>query len=77
MHAPHHVSKEWSDKYKGEFDKGWDKVREESTANMKAMGVIPENTILADKPEDIKDWDKLTMMKENYLHVKQKCFLVL
>jgi len=60
VHAPHHVSKEWSDKYKGEFDKGWDKVREESTANMIKMGVIPENTILADKPKDIKDWDKLS-----------------
>ena len=60
VHAPHHVSKEWSDKYKGEFDKGWDKVREESTKNMKAMGVIPEGTKLAPKPEDIKDWDKLT-----------------
>lgn len=60
VHAPHHVSKEWSDKYKGEFDKGWDKVREESTANMKSIGVIPENTKLADKPKDIKDWDQLT-----------------
>jgi arylsulfatase len=60
VHAPHHVSKEWSDKYKGEFDKGWDKVREESTKNMKAMGVIPENTKLAPKPKDIKDWAKLT-----------------
>jgi len=60
VHAPHHVSKEWSDKYKGEFDKGWDKVREESTKNMKALGVIPKNTKLAPKPEAIKDWDNLT-----------------
>jgi len=60
VHAPHHVSKEWSDKYKGQFDKGWDKVREESTENMKALGVIPENTKLAPKPEDISDWAKLT-----------------
>lgn len=60
VHAPHHVSKEWSDKYKGQFDKGWDEVRKESTRNMKAMGVIPENTKLAPKPEDIKDWAKLT-----------------
>ena len=60
VHAPHHVSKEWSDKYKGQFDKGWDKVREETTKKMKAQGIIPENTNLADKPEDIKDWDKLT-----------------
>jgi arylsulfatase A-like enzyme len=60
VHAPHHVSKEWSDKYKGEFDKGWDAVREESTKNMIAQGVIPKNTKLAPKPEDIKDWAKLT-----------------
>ena len=60
VHAPHHVSKEWSDKYKGQFDKGWDKIREETTAKMKSMGIIPGNTNLAPKPEDIKDWDKLT-----------------
>jgi arylsulfatase len=60
VHAPHHVSKEWSDKYKGKFDKGWDAIREETTQNMKAMGIIPENTNLAPKPDDIKDWDKLS-----------------
>ena len=60
VHAPHHVSKEWSDKYKGEFDKGWDEVRKESTKNMIAKGIIPENTKLAPKPEDISDWDKLS-----------------
>ena len=60
VHAPHHVSKEWSDKYKGQFDKGWDRIREETVKNMKEMGIIPENTNLAPKPADIKDWDKLT-----------------
>ena len=60
VHAPHHVSKEWSDKYKGQFDKGWDKIRKETVKKMKSMGIIPENTNLAPKPEDIKDWDKLT-----------------
>ena len=60
VHAPHHVSKEWSDKYKGQFDKGWDVVREETVRKMKEIGIIPENTNLAPKPEDIKDWDKLT-----------------
>ncbi len=60
VHAPHHVSKEWSDKYKGQFDKGWDAIRKETTANMKQMGVIPQNTKLTEKPEDIKDWNKLT-----------------
>ncbi len=60
VHAPHHVSKEWSDKYKGKFDKGWDKIREETVVRQKKMGIIPENTKLADKPEDIKDWKALT-----------------
>jgi arylsulfatase A-like enzyme len=60
VHAPHHVSKEWSDKYKGKFDKGWDKIREETIVNMKKMGIIPENTKLAPKPKDIKDWNQLT-----------------
>ena len=60
VHAPHHVSKEWSDKYKGQFDKGWDAVREGTVSKQKEIGIIPENTKLAPKPEDIKDWDKLT-----------------
>lgn len=60
VHAPHHVSKEWSDKYKGQFDKGWDAVRAETVAKMKKSGMIPQNTNLTPKPKDIKDWDKLT-----------------
>ena len=60
VHAPHHVSKEWSDKYKGKFDKGWDQIRKETVTRMKSMGIIPENTNLAPKPKDIKDWKKLT-----------------
>ncbi len=60
VHAPHHVSKEWADKYKGKFDEGWDKIRMQTTERQKQLGLIPENTKLGDKPEDIKDWDKLT-----------------
>jgi len=60
VHAPHHVSKEWSDKYKGQFDKGWDAIRKETTKNMITNGIIPANTKLAPKPEDISDWDKLS-----------------
>ncbi|MFO0815764.1 MAG: arylsulfatase [Gemmatales bacterium] len=59
-HAPHHVPKEWSDKYKGKFDQGWDKLREETLARQKALGVVPQDTQLAPKPEAIKDWDKLS-----------------
>jgi arylsulfatase A-like enzyme len=59
VHAPHHVSKEWSDKYKGQFDKGWDTVREETVKKQKVLGVIPASTELAPKPKDISDWAKL------------------
>jgi arylsulfatase len=60
VHAPHHVPKKWADKYKGQFDEGWDKVREKSFARQKAMGVIPADTKLPPKARDIKDWDALT-----------------
>ena len=58
-HAPHHVPKEWIEKYRGKFDQGWDKLREETLARQKALRVVPPDTVLAPKPEAIKDWDKL------------------
>lgn len=59
-HAPHHVPKEWADKYKGKFDQGWDKYREDALARQIKLGVVPPETKLAKKPEAIKDWDKLS-----------------
>ncbi|MGO9019607.1 MAG: arylsulfatase [Syntrophobacteraceae bacterium] len=59
-HAPHQVPKEWIEKYKGKFDQGWDKLREETLARQIKLGVVPAGTKLAPKPEAIKDWDKLT-----------------
>ncbi len=59
-HAPHHVPKEWAEKYKGKFDQGWDKLREITLERQKKLGVVPGNTKLAPKPSDIKDWDKLS-----------------
>jgi arylsulfatase A-like enzyme len=59
-HAPHHAPKSYIDKYKGKFAQGWDKVREETLERQKKLGVVPENTVLAPKPADIKDWEKLT-----------------
>jgi arylsulfatase len=59
-HAPHHVPQEWIAKWKGKFDQGWDKVREETFARQLKMGVIPPGTKLAPKPPVIKDWDKLS-----------------
>jgi arylsulfatase len=59
-HAPHHVPKEWIAKYKGKFDEGWDKLREATLARQIKLGVVPPGTKLANKPEAIRDWDKLT-----------------
>ena len=59
-HAPHQVPKEWIEKYRGKFDQGWDKVREETLARQIALGVVPPGTPLAPKPAAIKDWDKLS-----------------
>jgi arylsulfatase len=58
-HAPHHVPKEWADKYKGQYDKGWDAVRAETLERQKKLGVVPPNTVLGDRPKDIKAWDSL------------------
>ena len=49
-HAPHHVPKEWSDKYKGRFDQGWDRLREETFARQKELGVIPPDAELTARP---------------------------
>lgn len=59
-HAPHHTPKEWIAKYKGKFDQGWDKLREETLARQIKLGVVPEGTKLAPKPAAIKDWDNLS-----------------
>lgn len=59
-HAPHHVPKEWADKYKGKFDQGWDVVRQQTLERQKKLGIVPQTTTLAPKPSDIKDWDKLS-----------------
>jgi arylsulfatase A-like enzyme len=59
-HAPHHAPKEWIARYKGKFDQGWDRLREETLARQKALGVVPADTKLASKPPAIKDWDKLS-----------------
>jgi len=57
-HAPHHVPKEWIAKYKGKFDQGWDKVREETFIRQKKLGVIPAGCELTKRPEEIPAWDK-------------------
>jgi arylsulfatase len=58
-HAPHHVPAEWADKYKGKFDQGWDKLREETFARQKKLGVIPENAKLTPRDPAFPAWDSL------------------
>jgi arylsulfatase A-like enzyme len=58
-HAPHHVPSEWSAKYKGKFDQGWDKLREETFARQKELGVIPPEAQLTARPAEIPAWDEI------------------
>jgi arylsulfatase A-like enzyme len=58
-HAPHHVATEWSDKYKGKFDQGWDVLREETLARQKELGVVPPDTELTARHADIPAWDEM------------------
>ncbi len=58
-HAPHHVPKEWADKYKGKFDQGWDKLREETFARQKKLGVIPADCQLTARPKEVPAWDAM------------------
>ncbi len=58
-HAPHHVPREWADKYKGQFDQGWDKLREETIARQKKLGVIPPDCQLTQRHKEIPSWDEM------------------
>lgn len=58
-HAPHHVPKEWADKYKGRFDAGWDALREETFARQKALGVIPPASKLTARHKEIPAWEDM------------------
>ncbi len=58
-HAPHHVAPEWSARYKGRFDQGWDRLREETFARQQALGVIPPDAELTVRPPEIPAWDDM------------------
>jgi hypothetical protein len=59
-HGPFQVPENWRNKYRGQFDQGWDQVRRETLARQITLGVVPPDTKLAPKPEGIQDWDALT-----------------
>jgi len=58
-HAPHHVPKEWIDKYRGRFDAGWDALRAETFARQKQLGVVPADADLSARPAEIQAWDEV------------------
>jgi arylsulfatase len=64
-HAPHQVPNEWIDKYKGKFDQGWDKLREETFARQKKLGVIPANTKLTPRDPAFPAWDSVPVELKN------------
>ena len=69
-HAPHHVAPEWADKYKGQFDDGWDALRERTLARQKELGIVPQDTELTARPDAFPAWDSLTD-EQKKLYVRQ------
>lgn len=59
-HAPHHVPREYIDRYKGKFDKGWDKTREEVLSAQKILGLVPEDTCLPPRNPGVDPWEELS-----------------
>ncbi|WP_045420714.1 arylsulfatase [Vibrio campbellii] len=58
-HGPHHVFKEWADKYKGQFNEGWDVYREQAFKRQKDLGIIPEDTILTKRDPTMASWESI------------------
>jgi arylsulfatase A-like enzyme len=69
-HTPHQPTKEWIDKFKGKFDMGWEKLREQIFANQKRLGVVPANTQLTPWPDDLPKWDSLSLVQKK-LYARQ------
>ena len=60
MHAPHHVAPEWVTPYRGRFDGGWERWRAETFARQVATGIVPEGTVLTERPSWVQAWDDLS-----------------
>jgi arylsulfatase len=73
-HAPHHVPREWPAKYRGKFAGGWDKLREETFARQKAMGVIPADAKLTPRPKEIPAWDDMNANQKRLFEVQMETF---
>ena len=73
-HAPHHVSAEWADRFDGQFDMGWDALREITFARQKEMGVIPQDALLTPRPDEIPAWDSFTPEEQDFLSRQMEVF---
>jgi arylsulfatase len=69
-HAPHHVAKEWADRYAGKFDAGWDALREATFERQKKLGVVPADAVLTPRPAAFAAWDSLPP-EERRLYARQ------
>ncbi|MHC4905273.1 MAG: sulfatase-like hydrolase/transferase, partial [Planctomycetota bacterium] len=70
MHSPHHAPPEYLKKYRGKFDMGWDKAREMILANQKKLGIVPKDTKMTDRIDEIPAWDSLNE-QEKKLYARQ------
>jgi len=71
MHAPHHVAPEWVEPYRGAFDQGWDRWREEVFARQVSSGVVPQGTVLTQRPPWVEAWADLSE-PERRLYARQQ-----
>jgi arylsulfatase A-like enzyme len=69
-HAPHHVPKEWADKYEGKFADGWDELRKRTLERQKQLGIVPKDTELTERPDAFPAWDSLDDMSKK-LYARQ------
>ena len=70
MHAPHHVPREWADRYRGQFDDGWEAYREKVLARQKALGVVPRGPALSHHDPDVQPWASLS---ERSIRARESC----
>ncbi len=73
-HAPHHAPKEYIAKYKGKFDSGWDKMREETLKRQIELGVVPKGTKLPPMPKGVKAWNTLSADEQKLFARQMECF---
>jgi arylsulfatase len=73
-HAPHHVPREWIAKYQGEFNGGWDRLREQTFARQKRLGVIPANAKLTPRPKEIPAWDDMSADQKRLFERQMETF---